>query len=600
MFMSPGLGWIGVWCSLVVVAGGCRCLRYAFQRRRFWLSSGSAGLGDPAGLGLAGAEHALLGAVVHAPDSGGVVLTGRVSLGTHPWLADHAVLGAVIFPGAGFVELVLRAADEVGCGGIDELMLAAPLVLVEGGAVDVQVVVGAAGESGVRAVSVYSRPAQVDSEWLLHAEGSLVVDCAPPLLDLSVWPPTGAVAVDVSTAYEQLAERGYQYGPAFQGLQAVWRRGDEVFAEVALPDISGVDVSGLGVHPALLDAALHAAGLVEGSSAGEVLVPFSWQQVALHASGATRLRARLVRHGATVAVELADGTGLPVLSVGSLATRPVSLEQLQAAVSADAAEHDVLQVAWAPIPAPAVAVDGSGGPVVVAWNDFHTAHDHAPDDAVLGDGAVVVWECGLSGTADSGVVGAVYAGAHAVLEVLQGWLADERAGSLVVLTRGAVGLPGEDITDLAGAAVWGLVRSAQSEHPGRVTLIDTEIDAAVDVAGLVSVGEPQLLVRGGDVYAARLVPASPKTPLTVPDSDTPWRLAVGGTGTLDDLALSGRLDIQQPLQSGQVRVALRAIGVNFRDVLMALGMYPDGSGVGCRGCWGGGGGWCRGHRFGRW
>ena len=238
---------------------------------------------------------------------------------------------------------------------------------------------------------------------------------------------------------------------------------------------------------------------------------------------------------------------------------------------------------------------------MVAWNDFHTAHDHAPDDAVLGDGAVVVWECGLSGTADSGVVGAVYAGAHAVLEVLQGWLADERAGSLVVLTRGAVGLPGEDITDLAGAAVWGLVRSAQSEHPGRVTLIDTEIDAAVDVAGLVSVGEPQLLVRGGDVYAARLVPASPKTPLTVPDSDTPWRLAVGGTGTLDDLALSGRLDIQQPLQSGQVRVALRAIGVNFRDVCDGVGdAIPVLPVVGCRGCWGGGGGWCRGHRFGRW
>ena len=85
-------------------------------------------------------------------------------------MADHAVGGVVLFPGAGFVELAIRAGDEVGCGVVDELNLAAPLVLPGSGSVAVQVVVGGADESGARAVSVFSR-ADAGSGWSLHAEG---------------------------------------------------------------------------------------------------------------------------------------------------------------------------------------------------------------------------------------------------------------------------------------------------------------------------------------------------------------------------------------------------------------------------------------------
>ena len=104
---------------------------YAFERRRLWLSAGPVAA-DAAGLGLEASEHALLGAVVELPASGGVVLTGRLSPSTQGWLADHSVGGVVLFPGAGFVELVIRAGDEVGCGIVDELNLAAPLVLPAG------------------------------------------------------------------------------------------------------------------------------------------------------------------------------------------------------------------------------------------------------------------------------------------------------------------------------------------------------------------------------------------------------------------------------------------------------------------------------------
>ncbi|WP_419538311.1 SDR family NAD(P)-dependent oxidoreductase [Mycobacterium colombiense] len=518
---------------------------YAFVRRRFWLSSDSVGSANIASLGLAEAEHALLGAVVDRPDSGGVVLTGRLSIAAQPWLADHAVAGTVLFPGAGFVELALRAGDEVGCSVIEELTLSAPLVVPAAGVVHVQVVVAAAGDEGTRPVAMYSRAAQ--SDWVLHAEGVLS-DVAPaPAADLSVWPPLGADVVDVTGAYDDLAVRGYGYGPAFRGLRAVWRRGTETFAEVELPQQAGVSTAGFGIHPVVLDAALHALGVADQRP--ETVLPFSWQGVGLNAAGASRVRVRLAAVGAgAVSVELADSSGLPVLSVRELVTRAVSADQLTAAVAARSGSGELLDGVWSPVSLP-----GSG---------------------VAAD--VTVWE---SPPADSGAVTSVYRATHEALGVLQSWLAGEAAGVLVVLTHGAVGSADEDVADLAGAAVWGLTRSAQAEHPGRVVLVDT--DGTLDVATVIACGEPQLVVRDGVAYSVRLKPADQRPLLQLPDPPSVWRLAAGDAGTLEDLAVQ-----EYPpaaLEAGQVRVSVGAAGVNFRDVLVALGMYPGVAQLGAEG-----------------
>ena len=538
---------------------------YAFERRRFWLS-GDGAPADAAGLGLAAGEHALLGAVVELPASGGVVLTGRLSPSAQGWLADHAVGGVVLFPGAGFVELAIRAGDEVGCGVVDELNLAAPLVLPAGGSVAVQVVVGGAvgapaacgGESRARAVSVFSR-AEAGSGWSLHAEGVLRAGSVQPSADLSAWPPVGAVPVDIGDGYERLAERGYGYGPAFRGLTAMWRRGDEVFAEVALPEDAGVSVAGFGVHPAMLDAALHAVILASDSgelAEGSMLVPFSWQQVSLHAAGAAAVRARIVPVGeSAVSIELADGLGLPVLSVASMVARPVTDQQLLAAVSSSGPDR-LFEVVWSAQPSSAVQ------PVSVsAWGATESEAS-----AVLFESAPVAGD----------VVTEVYAATRAVLPVLQSWLARDGAGTLVVSTRGAMALPGEDVTDLAGAAVWGLVRSAQTEHPGRIVLVDT--DAPLDddaIAAALAVAEPQVLLRNGTVYTARVHGSRAVGGLLVPPGDGPWRLGMTSYGTIENLRLERIPDADAPLGPGQVRVALSAIAANFRDVMIALGLYPD-------------------------
>ncbi|MEU0582039.1 acyltransferase domain-containing protein, partial [Streptomyces griseoincarnatus] len=103
---------------------------YPFQRLRFWTETGRAPrTAVPAGVRTTG--HPLLGAAVELPEAGGLVMTGRLSLAEQPWLADHRVAGAVLFPGTGFVELVARAGEWLGCGVVEELTLQAPLVLPE-------------------------------------------------------------------------------------------------------------------------------------------------------------------------------------------------------------------------------------------------------------------------------------------------------------------------------------------------------------------------------------------------------------------------------------------------------------------------------------
>ncbi|OBH25378.1 polyketide synthase [Mycobacterium sp. E342] len=513
---------------------------YGFVRQRFWLPGGATGSGDVATLGLAGARHALLGAVVARPDSGGVVLTGRLSTAAQPWLADHAVGGTVLFPGAGFVELAIRAGDEVGCGVLEELTLSAPLVLPAADGVQVQVVVGAVAESGRREVSVYAAGTQ--SEWVLHAQGLLGAAAVAPTADLSVWPPVGATPVEVGDAYARLAERGYEYGRAFRGLRAMWRRGDEIFADVVLPDDAGAPDGGFGIHPVVLDVALHAIGVAAGP--GQTVLPFSWQGVSLHAAGAARARVRIARSGAgAVSVELADGAGLPVLSVRSLAMRPVSAEQLSLAA---APAEGLFEVAWSPI-----SLSGNGF-----------------------DQDVTVWEPGAHG---GDVVRSVHAATTEALGALQSWLGEAGSPVVAVQTRGAVALPGEDVADLAGAAVWGLVRSAQAEHPGRVVLIDS--DGSLDARAVIGCGETQLAVRDGVAYAARMRPVRRGSVLRLPPGG--WRLDAGAGGTLEDLVVSPCPPVE--LDAGQVRVAVAAVGVNFRDVLVALGMYPGGGRLGAEG-----------------
>uniref|UniRef100_UPI0038682395 type I polyketide synthase n=1 Tax=Streptomyces milbemycinicus TaxID=476552 RepID=UPI0038682395 len=533
---------------------------YAFQRERYWLDAGTASATDPAGLGLAAADHPLLGATVRLAADGGLLLTARLSARTHPWLAEHTALGAVVVPGAALLELAFAAAREAECGQVERLTAAEPLVLPERGGVQVQLTVGAPDETGRRALRLHARPedAHPDTAWTLHATGALAPGSAPAPAPAGAWPPPGAQPLDVDGFYERAVGAGYGYGPVFQGLRAAWRDGEDVLAEIALPEEQAQDAARYGIHPALLDAALHPAlfgasgepGESDGPDTGAIRMPADWTAVVLHAVGATALRVRIrpADEAGAVSVALADTTGAPVASIEGLAVRPVAAERLRAAVGVT--RDALFRLDWVPAPRITEAPDPAA---TARWTVLDTddlklatvlsaaevADDDAPEFAVVSYGPAVDAVSGLPGLA--GRAREATAGA---LGLLREWLADTGSATsrLVIVTRGAVPVRnGEGVADLVHAPLWGLVRAAQAEQPGRFVLVDIDEGEssrgalAAAVATAVASDEPQVAIREGAVLVPRLVRAPRPATGPVPLDPEGTVLITGGTGTLGGL-----------------------------------------------------------------
>ncbi|SCL26418.1 Acyl transferase domain-containing protein [Micromonospora pallida] len=544
---------------------------YAFQHQRYWPESGAGWTGDVTAVGLRPAKHPLLGAAVGVAHAGGFLFTGRLARHTHPWIADHVVFDTVLLPGTGFVELALQAGAHVGADHVRELTLEAPLILPETGGVDIQLWIGPADEAGCRSVSLHSAPDSEPAEgtaeraWTRNASGVLASGPANPggapgWADLTVWPPPGATEVGTDDLYLNLAAQGYDYGPSFIALRSAWRRGDDLFAELALPETPAAEAGGYGLHPALLDAALHTLGLATATGTpsgadvppGYGRLPFSWNDIDLHAAGAAAARVRLRHTGSdSVSLLLTDVTGAPIISVGSLVLRPVSADQLR---TAGGGTESLYRIEWAPLTAPV-------GPTTAAWAVVDDATDLV--DAVAATGTAVAAYPSLAdlgaaladGTDVPGVLvvpflhppaatdvpRAVAEATHRALAVLQQFLADDRyaASTMVVLTRGAVATDqATDLTDLAGAAIIGLVRSAQSENPDRFLLVDVDdvAGSAATLVAAVGTDEPQVVIRSGVAAGARLT----RVPPTIEPPATPFDgegtvLITGATGTLGQL-----------------------------------------------------------------
>ncbi|MFF8452850.1 beta-ketoacyl synthase N-terminal-like domain-containing protein, partial [Streptomyces leeuwenhoekii] len=548
---------------------------YAFQRRRFWLQ-GSRDAGDVAAAGLDAAGHPLLGAAVSLAGGDGVLLTGRLSGRTQPWLLDHAVGGTVLLPGTAFVELAIRAGDHLGHPHLEELTLQAPLVLGPREEVTVQVrAVPEQSADGRCAVTVHSRAE--GGEWTLHALGTLSRHTPAQPAAQAAWPPPGAEPVAAQGVYDLLAEGGYHYGPAFRGLRAVWRRGEELFAEIALPDEERAEAGRFGVHPALLDAALHAMAFAGDPQAG-VRLPFAWTGVHLYASGAVSARVALTRAEDRIGIVLSDDTGRPLAAVESLVTRPADLPAAGAGAPEDAQFH----LEWTPLPEPEAVPDW----VLVGDDPFGLAGS-APRVAAgldeLGEVPATVVVC-LAPQPPADPVAAAHDAAQETLERVRAWLAEDRfaAARLVFVTRGAVAAgDDEDVSDLPHAAGWGLVTSAYSEHPGRFGLVDLDgrEESREVFPRALGHAEPRLAVRAGAVRAPRLARAA-SHPALVPPGSGPWRLVSTGRGTIENLSLVPCPEVLDPLPPGRVRLAVHAVGLNFRDVIVALDMVAGQAGIG--------------------
>ncbi|MCZ4612379.1 polyketide synthase dehydratase domain-containing protein, partial [Streptomyces sp. Lzd4kr] len=545
---------------------------YAFQRRRHWPAAGVGGAGDVRAVGLAPAEHGLLGAAVSLADSDGALLSGRLSFATHRWLADHRIGGRVLLPGAAFVELALRAGDEFGCDRVTELALPAPLELPEQGAVQIQTFVGAADANGQRPVTIYARPdvrhgehghggqrngehghgeqghgereyreqeygehgygphGQDEYAWTLHATGRLGpgTDAGTPVLpEPAQWPPAGAEPVPVDGAYEALAEHDFAYGPAFRGLSAVWRRDGDLYVEAELPE--GTRTAGFALHPVLLDALLHA---VAHAGDGRLGVPFAWEGVSLHATGATKIRARITAQGEdTVAMDVVDTMGSPVLSVDALTTRPLDAARAGTAKAADTLYH----VDWVPAPETTpyegplgLLADGQFAQEISDALGDTPVHIHAGVARMGPVPDVVLAPLATDAPDATNPVDELRTLTARALELVRRWQHDERLRGtrLVIVLR-------DDRP--ATAAVRGLLRAAESEHPGAIGLLTLgaePVDGTL-LRKALTVGEREAALVEGHIRVPRLVRAGGSRGVGVEWAGGPGAVVVtGGSGGL--------------------------------------------------------------------
>ncbi|MGW5348842.1 polyketide synthase dehydratase domain-containing protein, partial [Streptomyces sp. NPDC004050] len=519
---------------------------YPFQREHYWMDTPKSG--DARGVGLDVSDHPWLGAVTALADGEGHLFTGRVSLAEHPWLAGHAAFGSVLVPGTGLLELVLTAADHVGAAGVAELVLTEPLLVGADEDVRLQVAVSAHDATGRRHVSVYSRPEGSDGEWRRHATGELLEEAsaesdAEAFAELVQWPVAGAERVDLDGFYEGFRSRGLDYGPAFQGLTELWRQGDTAYGLVRLPE--GLKADEFGVHPALLDAALHTLmGVRDEEARQRVFMPFEWTGVELHAAGATEFRVRIHVTSGTddhLALTVADHTGRPVLRARGLAIREASAEQVRAG---ERAEH-LYRVEFRP----ARTTPAEAEPVGGTWSlDGDAALAAAPGAQVFPDPDALLTHLSeaadapdrilIDATGPAAAVGARTLTTGA-LHTLQRLLAEPRLEptQLVWLTRSAVDAGDGVVTDTARAGLWGLIRAARAEHAERVIrLIDLGTEDASDTTALAQAltlaDEPEIAVRRGEVRVARLVRAE-SGGASLPEFAVDGAVLVtGGTGEL--------------------------------------------------------------------
>jgi acyl transferase domain-containing protein/acyl carrier protein len=525
---------------------------YPFQHQHYWPHPGRRQV-EPGG-------HPLLGAGVEVAATGEWVFTAELSLVDHPWLAEHVIGGQVLVPGTAMLDMAAHAARITGCPHIAELTLHTPLVLTSTSRLTLQLVAGRPDDDGHRPITIHTREHDDAGEWRQHATGDLAPeDPSEPGTEVENWPSQDAEELDIDDLYAYLDQLGYTYGPLFQGLRNVWHNGKDLFCEADVP-AAAVDQDGYELHPALLDSLLHPLTLTgTGSdlpSGGGV--PFSFTGVRVHASGVRRVRARLrAAEPDGVTIDLTSTDGQPVARIAHLRQR-----QHTAAIDR---QDGLYALAWVAHPE-STADRGEDECAVLVSPD-----SELPESVTLAP----VWTWVPAGedvsTATRGLL-------HQVLSLLQRWLAQPDPAPLVLATRGAVATGPGERPDPVQAAVWGLVRTAQNEHPDVLTLLDLDSEETNGVAAW-CVGQEvsQAAVRGGEVLLPRWENAEPAT-LTPPESGA-WRIGVPATASLSDLAMEPAPEVDAPLAAGQVRIAVRAAGLNFRDVLNALGMYPGEAGL---------------------
>ncbi|KAK4495334.1 hypothetical protein PRZ48_013665 [Zasmidium cellare] len=459
---------------------------YPFQRKRYWL--------DPPNISETDGETGggFLDAGVSVPGSSQVVFSGIVPLGKFPWLGDHVMGGKTILPATAFVEMALKAGREVGLNVLGELTLLKPLDSSEGDDVRLQMIVEDAGTNSGRTFNIFSRPtrAKISEDWNLHASGVLQERLHHSVQQAvhTSWPTQGEI--EITGAYNQLQAAGISYGPAFRCIQRLCQTQEGFVAKLVLPEECrpGDHL----VHPALLDAALHVPLLASPSDAITRL-PFRLAGVRLWPSKEREVRAvvRNLENG-DLAVTVYDLRGHLVAEIDTVCLRKMAKKS-----------GDLFALQWSPIPMKPLVASGRKS----------------------NEKIVRIRPKGQS-------VEAVHEAVNDILGVVQAWNRASNDGSnqrLVIITERAT----TSGPDLSSAAVWGFIRSAQSESGDQIVLIDVDgtQDSEEALHEAIATDETVLAIRNGKVLIPKLVRGIEMTGCE-PLSSEGTVLITGGTGAV--------------------------------------------------------------------
>ncbi len=563
-----------------------------FERRSYW-NHPAARVSGTLLPGQEQIDHPLLGSKLPLAD-GGVLFVSRLDPGRQPWLADHRVVEQIIVPGTLLLELALAAGRAVDAPRVEELTLLTPLAIDQSTPCRLQLRLSAAGADGKRQLTLHADSSD-DNDWRLHAEGSVAPGLSRQVEDNhsdTAWPPTGAEPIDQTQLYRQLASEGLDYGPEFRRLTAAWSGDDGWYAEVALADSSHQDVHWL-IHPALLDASLHTIAINGGASGGPRL-PFRWQGVECHTTLGERLRIAIRRsEGQSVTITIGNLAGEPQALIERLTLREAQIDPAAQAL------RDLYRIGWQGLAGSDVIEQRErsarkplqvygAGPVAWALGRDGAVTIDDPSAIVAKAATPVTLLIDLTAieqrhaTAMSEAVPALTrAVAAEVLTLLQSTCtAPTVDGSqLIWISRGATATTaGETIHSLPQAAIVGLLRSARSEFPERsIRLIDlpappAPIDSERLWQAIATGEESEIALRGDELLASRFDQAAggDLAPLIPPAEWRAWRLDPGPSTGIDKLQIC-QIE-RQPLARGEVRVAVTAAGMNFRDALNLLGM----------------------------
>jgi acyl transferase domain-containing protein/D-arabinose 1-dehydrogenase-like Zn-dependent alcohol dehydrogenase/acyl carrier protein len=601
---------------------------YPFEHRHIWPKTGGIHSDGRVASGILGFAQDLA--------SGDTVYTSRLGVKSQPWLADHIIFGTLVVPGATYVAMVLAALDVPA--EIHDVYFYEPILLTDKGSRDsrdVQLTLRQAAATPLGngwTFQVHSRGSgDREGEWSLNAEGTAVTGSVTGVADDPA-PAAPDTVVPLDTLLERLTRaRPQQLFDAFldnelalgalwrSSLKSLWIGEQEALGDITVGDELADHVGREPIHPVLLDLCTGVAGAAlfalaeEADVSSDLYLPLRYGRVVLRDRMPRRFYcyARWQPGEASSETQVfdldfVDRDGRSIGAIREFTVKRAPREALLRGLGGDATRL-LYSIGWREAAAPLFSDEagessdkaGKGTWLVAGFEELAAAlpgsvrleqtadpQDWAPLLAQAQERGVpfsgVVWRAtGRAGSNESSDEFATRLKTQVgnVLSAVRALLASQDVkipGGLWIITERAVATESGEPVDPVQAALWGLGRTVIAEQPIlRCRLVDHDgtDDAVRMLAGLIcsSGGEPELAVRQGKFLVPRMLRWAASGFLAVPRS-TDYALAPTERGEIDNLHLN---EIQVPAPAaGQVQVRVEAAGVNFRDVLNVLGLYP--------------------------